>query len=96
MEGQNHVACHKSYCSVRMSRTIIKELVTSVFSCSVAFACRPASELSVAAMVGSVDLEYHAKDPTISCIILISSFESGDNVSSGVGRCTFRFPYSHV
>ena len=40
-------------------------------------------------MVGSIDLEYHTKDPTISCILLISCFDSGDDVSSGVGRCTF-------
>ena len=53
-----------------------------------AFAWRPVSELSVAAIVGSVDLEYQAKAPTISCILLIPSFERVGESSSGVGFCT--------
>ena len=54
-----------------------------------AFARRPASELSVAAIVGSVDCEYQAKAPIISCIFLIPSFGRVGVLSSGVGFCTF-------
>ena len=54
-----------------------------------AFAWQLASELSVAAIVGSVDLEYQAKTPTTSCILLIPSFERVGELSSGVGFFTF-------
>ena len=37
--------------------------------------------------MGSVDLEYQAKAPTISCILLVPSFERGGESSSGVGLC---------
>ena len=63
--------------------------MTYIFNCSVAFTCPSASELSVDVIVGSVYLEYHVKDQIISCILLISSFDSGDEVYSGVGCCTF-------
>ena len=56
-----------------------------MFHSSVAFGCLPSRELRVAAIIGVVDLEYQVKDPTLSCVILTSAFNSGKDPSSGVG-----------
>ena len=51
------------------------------FRFSVPLDCRDAMELMVAAIVGSTDLEYHAKVPTTSCIRLMRAWDMAGEVS---------------
>ena len=49
-------------------------------------------ELTIFAVTGSVDLEYHAKAATVSWTRLISSADNKGDVSSGTADCYFA-PY---